>query len=149
VVHRDLNPNNIFLSGSGSSPVAKIGDYGLAKAFDLAGLSGYTRTGEAMGKPLFMPRQQVVNFKYASPEVDVWAMAASLYAMLTGQPPRDFPPRKDPWKVVLSTDAVPILERDVPIPRGLAAVIDEALVDYPDIKFKSAAEFKRALESAL
>ena len=31
-----------------------------------------------------MPRQQVINFKYAGPEVDVWATAATLYTMLTG-----------------------------------------------------------------
>ena len=88
LVHRDLKPHNIFLSGTGSSRIVKIGDFGLAKAFDLAGLSGQTATGSAAGTPYFMPRQQVVNFKYAKPEVDVWAMAATLYFMLTGSVPR-------------------------------------------------------------
>jgi serine/threonine protein kinase len=68
--------------------VAKIGDYGLAKAFDAAGLGGQTRTGKAAGTPVFMPRQQVVNFKYAKPEVDVWA-AASFYFLVTGSFPAD------------------------------------------------------------
>src|SRR5436309_11623828 len=73
LVHRDLKPTNLFLAGSGSSRVVKVADFGLAKAFDLAGLSGQTRTGTAAGTPKFMPRQQVLNFKYARPEVDVWA----------------------------------------------------------------------------
>ena len=84
LVHRDLKPANIFLSGSGSARQAKVADLGLAKAFRTAGLSGLTATGTAAGSPWFMPRQQVVNFKYARPEVDVWAMAACLYNMLTG-----------------------------------------------------------------
>lgn len=149
LVHRDLKPANIFLAGTGRSRVAKVADYGLAKAFDGAGLSGQTRTGTISGTPVFMPRQQVVNFKYAKPEVDVWAMAASLYYMLTGYVPRDFPKGKDPWQIVLQTDPISIRKRDASIPKKLAEVIDLALVDKPSIQFKTAAEFKRALEGAL
>ncbi len=97
LVHRDLKPSNLLLSGSGSARIAKVGDYGLAKAFDDAGLSGLTRTGDKGGTPGFMARQQVIDFKYVGPEVDVWAMAASLYNMLTGAVPRDFPKGRDPW----------------------------------------------------
>jgi serine/threonine protein kinase len=70
--------------------VVKIGAYGLVKAFDLAGLSGQTFTATKMGTPVFMSRRQVLDFKHALPEVDVWASAACLYNMLTGYFPRDF-----------------------------------------------------------
>ena len=40
LVHRDLKPQNLLLSGRGPDPITKIGDYGLSKAFDLAGLVG-------------------------------------------------------------------------------------------------------------
>lgn len=149
LVHRDLKPGNILLCASGGARAAKVADFGFAKAFDLAGLSGQTATGTIAGTPLFTPQPQVVNFKYARPDVDVWAMAASLYNMLTGSYPRDFPKGKDPWQVILWTDPVPILERDVPLPARLAAVIDEALRDKPAIRFKSAAELKRALQGAV
>ena len=149
LVHRDLKPANIFLSGTGRARVAKVADFGLAKAFDQAGLSGQTATGNTAGTPYFMPRQQVVNFKYAKPDVDVWAMAASLYNMLTGCVPRTFVKGGEVWQTVLQTDAAPILSRGCAIPPRLAKVIDEALVDKPDIRFKSAAEFKRALEGAI
>ena len=149
LVHRDISPHNLFLRGAGSSRIAKVGDYGLSKAFDQAGLSGQTATGSAAGKPWFMPRQQAVMFKYAKPEVDVWAVAASLYNMLTACFPRDFPQGKDPWHVVLETSAVPIRKRSPSIPKRLAEVIDAALVDRPKIQFTSAAELKRALEGAI
>jgi serine/threonine protein kinase len=149
LVHRDLKPHNLFLAGSGPGRVAKVGDYGLAKAFDLAGLSGLTCSGAMMGTPVFMPRQQVINFKYARPEVDVWAMAASFYFLLTGRYVRDFPEGMEWWLAVLHNDAVPIRQRNPAVPQRLADVIDAALVEAPSLPFKSAAAFKQALADAL
>ena len=147
LVHRDLKPENIFLSTAGNSIIAKIGDYGLAKAFDLAGFSNLTMSGTKAGTPGFMPRQQVLNFKYVKPEVDIWATAATLYYMLTGTYPRDFA-GKDPFLAVLDDKPVPVGVRDASIPQKLAEVIDLALIDSPAIYFKNAADFKQALSSA-
>jgi eukaryotic-like serine/threonine-protein kinase len=149
LIHRDLKPANLFLTTIAGKRIAKIGDYGLAKAFDLAGLSGQTMTGTIAGTPHFMPRQQVINFKYAKPEVDIWAMAASLYYMLTCTYPRDFVAGQEPFLVVLNTDAVPILKRNPAIPKALAEVIDLALIDRPAISFQDAATFKQALLQAM
>jgi eukaryotic-like serine/threonine-protein kinase len=78
----------------------------------------------------------------------VWGMAASLYFMLTGEPPRDFPQGQDPIRVMLDSTAVPIRERDPNVPKRLAKVIDEALVDNPRITVGSAVEFAAALRQA-
>jgi serine/threonine-protein kinase len=148
LVHRDVKPQNVFLSG-GPSPVAKLGDYGLAKAFDQAGLSGLSATGTVTGTPCCVPRQQVVDFKYAKPEVDVWAAAATLYYMLTQVYPRDFPRGKDPWQVVLQAAPVPIRRRDPSVPRRLAEVIDLALREKPGIHFQTPAALAAALRGVL
>ncbi|MDP4088259.1 MAG: protein kinase [Bacillota bacterium] len=148
VVHRDFKPGNVFLTGNPLHPTAKVADFGLAKAFETAGLSGNTRTGELAGTPGFMPRQQILNFRYAKPDVDVWAAAASYYFMLTGVYPKDLS-GKDIFAAALANSAVPVRSRNSHIPRRLAAVIDAALIDKPAIQIKTAAELKKMIEAAL
>jgi serine/threonine protein kinase len=146
VIHRDLKPSNLFLTGSEGSRRVKVADFGLARAHDLAGL---TKTGDVLGSPEFMCRQQLIDAKRAGPEVDVWAMAATLYAMLTGKPPRDFAEgdraRGDFRMVILRTDPVPIRIRDPSIPPRLAQMIDQALTESPPLPFETAAAFRKAL----
>lgn len=144
LVHRDIKPANIFLVKSQGKNIVKLADYGLSKAFDLAGLSGQTMTGNKAGTPLFMCRQQVLNFKYVQPEVDIWATAATLYYMLTGYFPRDLN-NKDPFLAILQDSPVSIRQRNVNIPDGLANIIDLALQDNPELHFKEAETFKQAL----
>lgn len=148
LVHRDLKPGNLLLSNIDGKFIVKIADYGLAKAFDFAGLSGQTLSGTQAGTPVFIPRQQLLNFKYTQPDVDIWATAACLYNMLTGCYPRNFI-GGDQFLAVLVNDPVPIRQRDSSIPQRLAEVIDLALVEKPEIYFKSAVEFKKALLSAI
>ncbi len=148
LVHRSLSPQNILLSDSSERPTAKLGYFGIAKAFETVGLTGITRTGEASGKPVFMPRQQLINYKYSKPDVDVWAAAASLYNMLTGAFPKEFPPGSDVWLSALKGQSVPIRKRNPEIPLKLAAAIDQALIDNPEIKVKTASEFKQMLEES-
>jgi eukaryotic-like serine/threonine-protein kinase len=149
LVHRDIKPANILLARQGRDLVAKVADFGLAKAFDRAGLSGMTMTGAMGGTMPFMARPQLIQYKYAKPDVDVWSMAASLYWMLTRQYPRTFGRREDPIRVVLDTMPIPIRQRDPGIPARLAAVIDEALIDNPRITITSAAELAAALREAM
>jgi eukaryotic-like serine/threonine-protein kinase len=98
------------------------------------------------GTPGVMCRKQVIGYKRAGPEVDVWSLVASLYVMLTGYFPRDFPDGMDRWLAILKNGAVPILHRNRAVPKPLAELIDRALSEEPAMPFQTAAEFKRVLE---
>jgi serine/threonine protein kinase len=148
VVHRDLKPQNILLS-SPDGGTARLTDFGLAKDFELAGMSGMTRTGAIGGTPVFLPREQVVDFKYAKPDTDVCGMAATFYTMLTGCFWRDFRSDRDPINVLLSEPVIPIRQRDPGLPRDLAAVIDRAASDRPADRYPTAREFRDALLEVL
>jgi serine/threonine protein kinase len=124
LVHRDLKPQNLLLTADGR---LKVADFGLAKAYDQAGLSGRTPTGAIAGSVAFMPRRQLIDYKYARPDADVWALTACLYWMLTGTPPRDFRPGADPVAVVLREPAIPIRQRLPALPAALARAVDDLL----------------------
>jgi serine/threonine protein kinase len=146
-VHRDLKPANILLTHAGGG--AKVSDFGFAKGFQKAGLSGMTATGAAAGTFTFMPREQIVNFKYVKPPSDVWSMAATFYHLLTGRYPLDFPPGADPVDLILRGGVVPIRNRDTGVPEKVAAVIDQALAEKVADRYQTAGEFRDALARVL
>jgi eukaryotic-like serine/threonine-protein kinase len=155
LVHRDLKPANIVIAYSNRGFVAKIGDFGLSKAYDLAGLSGHTMTDDQGGTKGFMCRKQFLDFQSSKPEVDIWAAAACLYYMLTHQLPRDFS-GGDNVNELLTQDVIPIRDRNPEIPPLLAEVIDRALWEEPDknkiqdqvLNYQQAQQFKIDLETA-
>jgi hypothetical protein len=146
-VHRDLKPENVLLTAA-SGGVAKISDFGLAKSFARAGLAGPTVTGAAGGTLAFMPREQLTNFKNVKPVSDVFSMGATLYCMLTGKLPRDFPRGQDPVLAILQGRVVPVRERDPSIPEPLARVVDRAVADDGARRYAAGAERHEALLGA-
>ena len=140
-VHRDIKPQNILLHRNR----AKISDFGLAKNFQKAGLSGMSMTGNYAGTPVFMPPEQITNFKYVKPVSDVWSFAASLYQLLTGKFPYRFDPKRDPIDIILNENPVPIRDRMPGLAKNLAAVIDKALVRSPKDRFPDAGKLFEAL----
>ncbi len=145
-VHRDIKPDNVLLGEDGA---ARLADFGLAKSFQQAGLSGMTATGTVAGTFQFMPREQLTSYRQARPTTDVWSMAATIYYLLTGQYARDFAAHSDPLAVILRGGVVPLRQRDPSVPEELAAVIDRALDDEPSRRFPSARELVAALRGVL
>jgi sorbitol-specific phosphotransferase system component IIA len=147
-VHRDLKPGNIFLTAEVRG-VAKIADMGVAKNFQMAGFSGMTVTGSKSGTPVFMPKEQLLNFKYVLPVSDIWSIAATFYKMLTGEFTRDVLEGESPLDVVLKRDATPIRERNPDIPVKPAAVLDRALSEKTEARYQNGGEFLKALKKAI
>jgi len=148
-VHRDLKPQNLLLKGNEKRWSAKVSDLGLAKSFEQAGLSGMTATGGYAGSFPFMPREQVINFKFFKPVSDVWAMGATSYYILTGSYPRTHQRGQDPIEVILHGKIVPIRKCEPHLPSRVAEVIDRSLANNMNERYQYAGEMYEALAKAL
>lgn len=80
VVHRDLKPANLLVDGRGE---VRVTDFGIARSEADAGA---TVSGELLGTPAFMAPEQASGER-AGPAADVWALGATLYALVEGRPP--------------------------------------------------------------
>jgi serine/threonine protein kinase len=145
IVHRDLKPQNILLDCS----VARISDFGLAKNFQQAGFSGLSITGNYAGTPLFMPREQLINFKHLKPASDVWSIAATFYFMLTGAFPYPFTKDRDPIDVILNEPIVPLEARDKKLPRNISQGLNQSLSLRLTDRPQTAGAMVQLLRSAL
>ncbi len=86
MVHRDIKPDNILITQKG---VVKVADFGLAKAMDED--VSMTQSGTGLGTPLYMAPEQARNAKHVDEHVDervdIYALGATLYHLLTGKLP--------------------------------------------------------------
>ncbi len=71
-----------------------------------------------------------------------------MYVMITGYSPRNLQ-GQNPFLAILQNDGVPVDDRTSAIPQPLATVIDRALIDNPEIYYKSVAELKQALFNSI
>src|SRR5206468_3999910 len=82
VIHRDVKPENILLSGNG----AVIADFGIARAVS-AGAPILTDVGQPVGSPAYMSPEQLAGSRALDPRTDVYSLACVLYEMLVGEAP--------------------------------------------------------------
>ena len=143
VVHRDMKPENVFLTGDLTSPIAKVIDFGISKMGDAPG-TALTKTGMIMGTPSYMAPEQARGER-VDHLADVYAVGAILYCALTGQRPFD---RGDPTATLTA-----VLTQDPPRPRSIEAsipdslemVIQRAMAKRPQDRYASMAELEAEL----
>ncbi len=143
LVHRDVKPSNVFVRRDGR-PV--LLDFGIA-AQDSA--ERLTATQTTLGTPWYMAPEQVRAAPHAAaPTLDVYALGATLYHLLAGQPPYE----GDAAAVLAAlpnTDPVPLQRRRPDVPRDLVAIVDQCLERDPARRYRDGAGLAQDLEAFL
>jgi eukaryotic-like serine/threonine-protein kinase len=142
LVHRDIKPGNILITGKG---VVKVSDMGLAKAMTEADLS-LTRSGTGIGTPVYMPPEQMRDSKNVDARYDIYALGCVLYHCLTGRPPFRGESYIELFEAKEHRRYAPArsLNRDVP-PR-LEIIIEKALEKDPKHRYQTCTELIQELE---
>ncbi|MDA8017647.1 MAG: serine/threonine protein kinase [Thermoanaerobaculia bacterium] len=86
LVHRDLKPDNIFVTQATGEESVKILDFGIARALEVEGQARLTQKGMLMGTPCFLAPEQIQSLD-ADARSDIYALGAILYFMATGKRP--------------------------------------------------------------
>jgi WD40 repeat protein len=135
IVHRDLKPANIMLTADGQP---KVSDFGLAK--HIHGDSGPTSTGDVLGTPSYMaPEQAAGKGREIGPRVDIYALGAILYEMLTGRPPFKAETPLETLQQVAWEEPVPPGRLQSTIPRDLETICLKCLHKEPWRRYGTAA----------
>ena len=143
VIHRDVAPANIIVTGDGT---AKLTDFGLARSVADVRLS---TSGVPLGSPWYMSPEQVRGFGALDARTDIYAMGAVLHEMLTGE------------KLFKAAGAFAVMRAHVEaepatpsslnprVPPALDDIVRKAVAKAPEMRFQSAGEFRLALANAI
>jgi serine/threonine protein kinase len=150
VVHRDIKPRNVLITtGEDGAEQARWTDLGVARVYAASPLSGLTMTGDLDTIAAFLAPELLMNYQKPRRASDQYGAAALLYYLLTGSfifdLPRELHRR---FSVLMKQPVVPIQQRRVDIPDGLAAVLERALSRNPQQRYPNVAAFRAALHSA-
>jgi len=141
IVHRDVKPENVLLSGGH----AVVADFGVARAVHVAEDGVSTSHGVAVGTPEYMSPEQASGKEIIDGRSDVYALGCVLYEMLGGVPPYVGTTPQEVMAGHLQGSIPRIRRLNRNVPASLEAVVVRALAKRPDDRYGSARELAEAL----
>jgi serine/threonine-protein kinase len=141
MVHRDVKPSNILLTGKGAPLLT---DFGVAKLLDQEDGQTLTGTGVGVGTPEYMAPEQWTN--KTVPQSDIYGLGVVFYEMVSGRKPYQ---ADTPAALLLkqANDPLPRPAQFAPgLPDAVERVLLKALAKRVEDRYASMAEFAAALE---
>ncbi|HXS19258.1 MAG TPA: protein kinase, partial [Polyangiaceae bacterium] len=143
LIHRDINPSNIFLVREDLEDV-RVLDFGVARLthdeFPL------TAEGTQIGTPGYMAPEQVEGSAQTGPAADVFALGCVLYELTTGQRAFTAPTIRELLNRILTENPTPARELNHLIHPGLERLVARCLEKEPELRPKDAATFVALLQ---
>jgi uncharacterized membrane protein YgcG len=141
IVHRDVKPGNVYLTGGGD---VKLLDFGIASAANEAALTG----GDLLGTAAYLAPERVLGHD-ATPAADVYALGVLLYELLAGRPPFVGDTGTALAMAHLHARPAPLGAVAPRVPPALAAACERALAKDPAARPPSAAALAALLRSTV
>ena len=150
ILHRDLKPDNLFISEKRGKDHVTILDFGIAKLMGESDLESVTRTGMICGTPAYLSPEQILG-NPAVPASDLYSLGILFYEMLAGIPPFK---STTPMKLMMKhlnekPQLISIRNPEMEVPASIDRFIQKALEKEAVDRFQTVAEFRVALQTAL
>jgi serine/threonine protein kinase len=140
IIHRDVTPSNVYLSGDGR---VKLGDFGIARSSSRATLRT-TGTAALKGKFAYLSPEQVAG-EIFDQRADLFSTAVVLTEMLLGKPLFAGSGQLAVLLAIRDCRIDPLREARASLPKGLFEVLERALARDPSKRFQTAAALSAAL----
>ena len=145
VVHRDLKPDNVFITPSAGGPVLKLLDFGIAKLKTDEAQKGLTRPGAVMGTPEYMAPEQLYAANEVDHRADIYSLGAMLYEMISGHRPAAGDDAAQLIAKVATGQVTRLSKLDPTLPEELVAVVHRAMAPEREHRFNDASALRLAL----
>lgn|GEM_PF-2448795 len=147
VIHRDLKPDNLFITQSGA---VKILDFGLARLAEVAHGDSRTRSGVALGTlPYMAPEQALGRRQEIDGRVDVFALGATLFRMLSGRRIHEAGSEAE-LLMAMASQAAPGLATVAPqVSASMCQIVDLALAFARDARYPDAGTMQQDVRAVL
>ncbi len=143
VVHRDIKPDNVMISGRHSL----VMDFGVAKAVsEAAGTGEVTSAGVAIGTPAYMAPEQAAAEEQVDHRVDIYALGVLAYELLTGRPPFSGGSAQQVLSAQVTQKPVPVTQYRESVPPLLGEIVMKCLEKHSADRWQSADELRSELE---
>jgi serine/threonine protein kinase len=150
ILHRDIKPDNLFVTVKKGRERLKVLDFGIAKLIGDASVETITRTGMIVGTPQYLSPEQALGNPVV-PASDLYSLAIVLYELIAGKPPfSGETPLKTLWAHIRSP--LPPFSKSNPkvrVPTSIQAFLTRALEKEPGKRFQSVPAFADALKRAV